>query len=129
MIQAVYAKAAPFLTPLFLVLALLGWGGYILQWGEIKSLQGALIKDKDKKIEVIVQTQDIAKEISKLYENTRVEKEIVYEKVQGDTHTIVKTDTVFLNTCISDVGVHHYNNYLATLASESGERVQEGAAP
>lgn len=121
MIQAVYAKAAPILAPLFLVIAILGWGGYVIQWGTIKKLQGELLKDKDKQIQVIVDTQDIAKEVSKVYEGQTNTREIHYEKIKGDTETIIKTNTVFLNVCISDDGVQHYNNYIASNGIEPGK--------
>lgn len=82
-------------------------------------LQTQLLTDKERKIEVIVDTQEIANAMAKGFSEQQVQREIIYEKVKGDTETIVKQDTVFLNVCISDNGMQHYNNFVSSpLTSE-----------
>ena len=65
------------------------------------SLQTMLLENREKKIEVIVNTQEIADALSKEYQKGVIEREIIYEKIKGDTQVITKQDTVFFNSCSS----------------------------
>lgn len=78
------------------------------------SLQTMLLENREKKIEVIVSTQEIADALSKDYQKGVIEREIIYEKIKGDTQVITKQDTVFLNVCFSDTGVQHYNEFVSS---------------
>lgn len=77
-------------------------------------LQSQLLTDKENKIEVIIDTQEIANAMAKGFSEQQIQREIIYEKVKGDTETIVKQDTVFLNVCISDGGMQHYNDFVSS---------------
>ena len=65
-------------------------------------LQSQLLTDKENKIEVIIDTQEIANAMAKGFSEQQVQREIIYKKVKGETETIVKQDTVFLNVCMSE---------------------------
>ena len=114
-----FQKIQPLLLVFFIVLSAVLGVTCLLISTKNTILQSQLLLDKEKKIEVIIDTQEIANAMSKGFSEQQVQREIIYEKVKGDTETIVKQDTVFLNVCISDGGMQHYNNYVSSpLTSE-----------
>ena len=109
-----FQKIQPLVLIFFIVLsAVLGVVCLILGTKNI-SLQTMLLENREKKIEVIVSTQEIADALSKDYQKGVIEREIIYEKVKGDTQVITKQDTVFLNVCFSDAGVQYYNEFVSS---------------
>lgn len=112
-------KIQPLLLVFFIVLSVVLGVICLLLGTKNILLQSQLLVNKENKIEVIVDTQEIANAMSKGFSEQQVQREIIYEKVKGDTETIVKQDTVFLNVCISDDGMQHYNNFVSSpLTSE-----------
>lgn len=112
-------KIQPLLLVFFIVLSVVLGVICLLLGTKNIMLQSQLLVNKEKKIEVIVDTQKIANAMAKGFSEQQVQREIIYEKVKGDTETIVKQDTVFLNVCISDDGMQHYNNFVSSpLTSE-----------
>lgn len=107
-------KIQPLLLVFFIVLSVVLGVICLLLGTKNIMLQSQLLVNKEKKIEVIVDTQEIANAMAKGFSEQQVQREIVYEKVKGDTETIVKQDTVFLNVCISDDGMQHYNNFVSS---------------
>lgn len=114
-----FQKIQPLLLVFFILMsAVLGVICLLLGTKNIM-LQSEILDSRENKIEVIVDTTEIANALSKGYSESVLEREIIYEKVKGDTETIVKQDTVFLNVCISDGGMQHYNNFVSSpLTSE-----------
>lgn len=112
-------KIQPLLLVFFIVLSVVLGVICLLLGTKNIMLQSQLLVNKENKIEVIVDTQKIANAMAKGFSEQQVQREIIYEKVKGDTETIVKQDTVFLNVCISDDGMQHYNNFVSSpLTSE-----------
>lgn len=112
-------KIQPLLLVFFIVLSVVLGVICLLLGTKNIMLQSQLLVNKENKIEVIVDTQEIANAMAKGFSEQQVQREIIYEKVKGDTETIVKQDTVFLNVCISDDGMQHYNNFVSSpLTSE-----------
>lgn len=112
-------KIQPLLLVFFIVLSVVLGVICLLLGTKNILLQSQLLEKKENKIEVIVDTQEIANAMAKGFSEQQVQREIVYEKIKGDTETIVKQDTVFLNVCISDGGMQHYNNFVSSpLTSE-----------
>ena len=109
-----FQKIQPLLLVFFIVLSAVLGVTCLLISTKNTILQSQLLLDKEKKIEVIIDTQEIANAMSKGFSEQQVQREIIYEKVKGDTETIVKQDTVFLNVCISDVGMQHYNDFVSS---------------
>lgn len=107
-------KIQPLLLVFFIVLSVVLGVICLLLGTKNIMLQSQLLVNKEKKIEVIVDTQKIANAMAKGFSEQQVQREIIYEKVKGDTETIVKQDTVFLNVCISDDGMQHYNNFVSS---------------
>lgn len=107
-------KIQPLLLVFFIILsAVLGVICLLLSTKNML-LQSQLLTDKENKIEVIIDTQEIANAMAKGFSEQQIQREIIYEKVKGDTETIVKQDTVFLNVCISDDGMQHYNDFVSS---------------
>ena len=107
-------KIQPLLLVFFIILsAVLGVICLLLSTKNML-LQSQLLTDKENKIEVIIDTQEIANAMAKGFSEQQIQREIIYEKVKGDTETIVKQDTVFLNVCISDGGMQHYNDFVSS---------------
>lgn len=115
-----FQKIQPLLLIFFIIMsAVLGVTCLVLGT-KMVLLQSELLTERENKIEVIVDTQEIANAMAKGFSEQQVQREIIYEKVKGDTETIVKQDTVFLNVCISDNGMQHYNDFVSSpLTSES----------
>lgn len=112
-------KIQPLLLVFFIVLSVVLGVICLLLGTKNIMLQSQLLEKKENKIEVIVDTQEIANAMAKGFSEQQVQREIIYEKVKGDTETIVKQDTVFLNVCISDGGMQHYNDFISSpLTSE-----------
>lgn len=112
-------KIQPLLLVFFILLSVVLGVICLLLGTKNMLLQSQLLTDKENKIEVIIDTQEIANAMAKGFSEQQVQREIIYEKVKGDTETIVKQDTVFLNVCISDGGMQHYNNFVSSpLTSE-----------
>lgn len=112
-------KIQPLLLVFFIVLSVVLGVVCLLLGTKNMLLQSQLLTDKENKIEVIIDTQEIANAMSKGFSEQQIQREIIYEKVKGDTETIIKQDTVFLNVCISDGGMQHYNNFVSSpLTSE-----------
>ena len=112
-------KIQPLLLVFFILLSVVLGVICLLLGTKNMLLQSQLLTDKENKIEVIIDTQEVANAMSKGFSEQQVQREIIYEKVKGDTKTIVKQDTVFLNVCISDDGMQHYNNFVSSpLTSE-----------
>ena len=112
-------KIQPLLLVFFILLSVVLGVICLLLGTKNMLLQSQLLTDKENKIEVIIDTQEIANAMAKGFSEQQVQREIIYEKVKGDTKTIVKQDTVFLNVCISDDGMQHYNNFVSSpLTSE-----------
>ena len=109
-----FQKIQPLLLVFFIVLSAVLGVTCLLISTKNTILQSQLLLDKEKKIEVIIDTQEIANAMSKGFSEQQVQREIIYEKVKGDTETIVKQDTVFLNVCISDDGMQHYNDFVSS---------------
>ena len=109
-----FQKIQPLLLVFFIVLSAVLGVTCLLISTKNTILQSQLLLDKEKKIEVIIDTQEIANAMSKGFSEQQIQREIIYEKVKGDTETIVKQDTVFLNVCISDVGMQHYNDFVSS---------------
>lgn len=107
-------KIQPLLLVFFIVLSVVLGVICLLLGTKNIMLQSQLLEKKENKIEVIVDTQEIANAMAKGFSEQQVQREIIYEKVKGDTETIVKQDTVFLNVCISDGGMQHYNNFVSS---------------
>lgn len=107
-------KIQPLLLVFFIVLSVVLGVICLLLGTKNIMLQSQLLEKKENKIEVIVDTQEIANAMAKGFSEQQVQREITYEKVKGDTETIVKQDTVFLNVCISDGGMQHYNNFVSS---------------
>lgn len=114
-----FQKIQPLLLVFFIILSVVLGVICLILGTKNMMLQTQLLTDKERKIEVIVDTQEIANAMAKGFSEQQVQREIIYEKVKGDTETIVKQDTVFLNVCISDNGMQHYNNFVSSpLTSE-----------
>lgn len=112
-------KIQPLLLVFFILLSVVLGVICLLLGTKNMLLQSQLLTDKENKIEVIIDTQEIANAMAKGFSEQQVQREVIYEKVKGETETIVKQDTVFLNVCISDDGMQHYNNYVSSpLTSE-----------
>lgn len=112
-------KIQPLLLVFFIVLSVVLGVICLLLGTKNMLLQSQLLTDKENKIEVVIDTQEIANAMAKGFSEQQVQREIIYEKVKGETETIVKQDTVFLNVCISDDGMQHYNNFVSSpLTSE-----------
>lgn len=112
-------KIQPLLLVFFILLSVVLGVICLLLGTKNMLLQSQLLTDKESKIEVIIDTQQIANAMAKGFSEQQVQREIIYEKVKGDTETIVKQDTVFLNVCISDGGMQHYNDFVSSpLTSE-----------
>lgn len=111
---AAFQKIQPLVLIFFIVLSVILGVICLLLGTKNMMLQSQLLVNKENKIEVIVDTTEIANALSKGYSESKVEREIIYEKVKGDTETIVKQDTVFLNVCISDGGMQHYNDFVSS---------------
>lgn len=109
-----FQKIQPLVLIFFIVLSVILGVICLLLGTKNIMLQSQLLVNKENKIEVIVDTTEIANALSKGYSESKIEREIIYEKVKGDTETIVKHDTVFLNVCISDDGMQHYNNFVSS---------------
>lgn len=109
-----FQKIQPLLLVFFIVLSAVLGVTCLLVSTKNTILQSQLLLDKENKIEVIIDTQEIANAMSKGFSEQQVQREIIYEKVKGDTETIVKQDTVFLNVCISDGGMQHYNDFVSS---------------
>lgn len=110
-------KLAVFQPFIILVLLVLTWVFGVLsvvRGHTITNLQSKLIEQQDKEIKVILDTTELAGAITDKYVNEKHTHEVRYEKVKGDVETIIKENTVFLNTCISDDGVQLYNNFVST---------------
>lgn len=107
-------KIQPLLLVFFIVLSVVLGVICLLLGTKNIMLQSQLLVNKENKIEVIVDTQEIANAMAKGFSEQQVQREIIYEKIKGDTETIVKQDTVFLNVCISDDGMQHYNNFISS---------------
>lgn len=107
---------------LFLVLTTVGFGALSIIRGQvILDLQSKLIEKQDKRIEVIVENVKAANAITDSYVKEKHTHEIRYQQVKGEAETIIKENTVFLNTCISDDGVQHYNQYVSTSIGAESE--------
>ena len=107
-----FQKIQPLILLFFVILSI-GLGVLCLVLGtKNMNLQAKLIEKQQDKIEVIVDTSEIADALSEQVASEKLEREIIYEKVKGDTETIIKQDTVFLNVCISDSGMQHYNDFV-----------------
>lgn len=114
-----FQKIQPLVLIFFIILSVVLGVVCLILGTKNMMLQTQLLTDKEKKIEVIVDTQEIANAMAKGFSEQQVQREIIYEKVKGDTETIVKQDTVFLNVCISDNGMQHYNDFVSSpLTSE-----------
>ena len=109
-----FQKIQPLLLVFFIILSAVLGVTCLLVSTKNTILQSQLLLDKENKIEVIIDTQEIANAMSKGFSEQQVQREIIYEKVKGDTKTIVKQDTVFLNVCISDDGMQHYNDFVSS---------------
>ena len=107
-------KIQPLLLVFFIILSAVLGVICLLLGTKNMLLQSQLLTDKENKIEVIIDTQEIANAMAKGFSEQQIQREIIYEKVKGDTETIVKQDTVFLNVCISDDGMQHYNNFVSS---------------
>ncbi|MBS7344241.1 MAG: hypothetical protein KIG60_01020 [Caryophanon sp.] len=114
MTWAAFQKIQPLVLIFFIVLSVILGVICLLLGTKNMMLQSQLLVNKENKIEVIVDTTEIANALSKGYSESKIEREIIYEKIKGDTETIVKHDTVFLNVCISDDGMQHYNNFVSS---------------
>lgn len=111
-------KVSPLLMIFFFITSV-GLGVLCLVLGTKNiHLQTRLADKQESKIEVVIHTQELADAISKGFQEQKVQREVIYEKVKGDTETIVKHDTVFLNTCISNDGMQHYNNFISSPLTE-----------
>lgn len=114
-----FQKIQPLVLIFFIILSVVLGVVCLILGTKNMMLQTQLLTDKERKIEVIVDTQEIANAMAKGFSEQQVQREIIYEKVKGDTETIVKQDTVFLNVCISDNGMQHYNDFVSSpLTSE-----------
>lgn len=114
-----FQKIQPLVLIFFIILSVVLGVVCLILGTKNMMLQTQLLTDKERKIEVIVDTQEIANVMAKGFSEQQVQREIIYEKVKGDTETIVKQDTVFLNVCISDNGMQHYNDFVSSpLTSE-----------
>lgn len=107
-------KIQPLLLVFFIILSAVLGVICLLLGTKNMLLQSQLLTDKENKIEVIIDTQEIANAMAKGFSEQQIQREIIYEKVKGDTETIVKQDTVFLNVCISDGGMQHYNDFVSS---------------
>lgn len=107
-------KIQPLLLVFFIILSVVLGVICLLLGTKNMLLQSQLLTDKENKIEVIIDTQEIANAMAKGFSEQQIQREIIYEKVKGDTETIVKQDTVFLNVCISDGGMQHYNDFVSS---------------
>lgn len=107
-------KIQPLLLVFFIILSAVLGVICLLLGTKNMLLQSQLLTDKENKIEVIIDTQEIANAMAKGFSEQQIQREIIYEKVKGDTETIVKQDTVFLNVCISDDGMQHYNDFVSS---------------
>ena len=109
----------PFIILVLLVLSLVFGVLSVVRGHTITTLQSKLIDQQGKEIKVVLDTTQLSGEITDSYVKEKHTHEVRYEKVKGDMETIIKENTVFLNTCISDDGVQHYNNFVsATNGSE-----------
>lgn len=115
---------------LFLLLTSIGLGALCVVRGQtILNLQSRLIEQQDRKIEVVIDTSELATAITDNYVKEKHTHEVRYEQVKGDSETIIKENTVFLNTCISDVGVQHYNQYVsASIVGEPKDDMRESGS-
>ena len=107
-------KIQPLLLVFFIILSAVLGVICLLLGTKNMLLQSQLLTDKENKIEVIIDTQEIANAMAKGFSEQQIQREIIYEKVKWDTETIVKQDTVFLNVCISDGGMQHYNDFVSS---------------
>lgn len=114
-----FQKIQPLVLIFFIILSVVLGVVCLILGTKNMMLQTQLLTDKERKIEVIVDTHEIANAMAKGFSEQQVQREIIYEKVKGDTETVVKQDTVFLNVCISDNGMQHYNDFVSSpLTSE-----------
>ena len=109
-----FQKIQPLLLVFFIILSAVLGVTCLLISTKNTILQSQLLTDKENKIEVIIDTQEIANSMAKGFSEQQIQREIIYEKVKGDTKTIVKQDTVFLNACISNDGMQHYNYFVSS---------------
>lgn len=122
LIQALKKLAVfqPYIILVLLVLVCIFGVLSVVRGHTITSLQSKLIEKQGKEIKVVVDATQLSGEITDKYVKEKHTHEVRYEKVKGDMETIIKENTVFLNTCISDDGVQYYNNFVsATTGSES----------
>mgnify|MGYP003396960531 CR=1 FL=1 len=120
---AIVKELSPLLALFFFILSL-GFGGLSVYRGEvISNLRGELLKDKDKELKVIVETVDNSNAVATAYELGKSERQVDIKVVKEKANEIIKENTVFLNTCISDDGLYEYNQYLSTAyaSQPSGE--------
>lgn len=113
-ITSAFQKIQPLLLLFFIILSVVLTVMCLVLSTRNINLQNRLLEDRSQKIEVIMDTQELAHVLAKNYSKDVVTREIIYEKVKGDTETIVKHDTVFLNVCISDDGMQHYNDFVSS---------------
>lgn len=116
-----FQKIQPLVLIFFIVLSVILGVICLLLGTKNIMLQSQLLEKKENKIEVIVDTTEIANALSKGYSESKIEREIIYEKVKGDTETVIKQDTVFLNVCISDSGMQHYNDFVSSPVTVKSE--------
>lgn len=120
-ITSVFQKIQPLLLVFFIILSVVLTVMCLGLSTRNINLQNKLLEDRSQKIEVIVNTQELANVLAEAYSKDRSTREIVYEKVKGDTETIIKENTVFLNNCISDFGMQHYNNFVSSPLTSKSE--------
>lgn len=126
---AIIKTLSPLLALFFFILSI-GFGGLAVYRGEVmSSLRDQLIKDKDKEIKVTVETVDNSNAVATAYELGKSERQVDVKVVKEKANEIIKENTVFLNTCISDDGLYSYNQYLSTAyASKLGSGLPEDTA-